>query len=708
MGDIAQILGVQSTSRKEDGYSTSAVPRAVQLQQLPKDVLELIGSNDGIAMDLPTSVPAVHLHTTSEQRTAAGAATTSTKSDIHDTVVKVGNKWISSCKPARQWIWAPFASSARNDGLLLHHWVRNVEYPDYPYARFNIHLDPVTYRDDNEYRTLLNDPDWSKSETDQLLELAKRYELRWAVIYDRWIELFGFTQQAGATGMIQSSNGNVPMSDSMPPPHRNIEDLQYRYYTVAAILMQNRISYEANAEAQSLAVQSTSVAGSNSTDETSKQRTVDALLIETAAARALAATDPQFQPLIQNIGTGTSNKVVFDLQQERERRKHMEALWNRTKEEEAEEAELRKEMKQIEAQLRKMKKSGAHILAAAMNTTNTATIGASLASTASSRSPSRTSTPIHFGSIGAGSSNVDPTNLPVALDHAFASTAPIPMAGTPYLQSGRLLPPTVGSGSGINKTLKSRMDEVLYELGISSNPLPTKRVCDLYDAVRKDILTLLILQKDVLQKDGLLASMRMRLGKKSGKSKVDDEEALFGILPFKTPTPTGQSSSSAGKGSRGTKVGKTEGKSKKKASSAPKPGNNAQPGVSGETKKVIVTTAQNSEKQLTVLSSTKQPRKPAASGAKRKRKSDDSGPKALASSTLPSVASNAAVPLSITSHDVAAKESIPRMDTTSKTGIVTGAATAVATIATAAEPSSGSNLTDVKPPGKKRVKKTTT
>jgi DNA methyltransferase 1-associated protein 1 len=630
MGDIAQILGVSTSSSRNDiAFPTRGIPRAVKLQQLPKDVLALVGSGSNVeSIHLPPAVPDVNISVSNKKGNNA-----SIKNNDGDTVVKVGNKWISSSKPARQWKWAPFTSSARNDGLVLHHWVRNnVEYLDYPYARFNIHIDPVTYHGDSEYYALAlnNDLNWSKSETDHLLELAQRYELRWPIIYDRWIEIFGY-------------------STTSPNENRfKIEDLQYRYYTVAARIMQNRISSEAEAEAHTLALQAaaasaamnqnnptnntsmpsgttTSNNNTSSESQTNQQRTLDSLLIESAAAMALATTEPQYQPVIQNVGTGTSNKAVFDLNKERERRNQMEALWNRSKEEEIEEIELRKELKQIEAQLRKMKKSGAHIAAAArMNASPTATT--------TSQSPSRTSTPIQFSINDKG--GVDLSTLPSSIDQVF-SAAPIVVAGKPYLQSCRLLPPGIGDGSTINQALLSRMDTVLDELNIPQNPTPTKRVCDLYDTLRKDILTLLILQKEVLQKEGVLASKHLRLAKKSGNTHVSDEEALLGIVPPKPVAPLSRppvtsTTTPGGKSSRATKTGKAVGTTtKKKANTTPKAG-----AVSDSAKSEI---SANTGKGATAAVGGKQPRKPSVPGAKRKRKSDDAAPKAATAGTAPTI-----------------------------------------------------------------------
>ena len=107
-----------------------------------------------------------------------------------------------------------------------------------------------------------------------------------------------------------------------------------------------------------------------------------------------------------------------------------------------------------------------------------------------------------------------------------------PMPQNPYFQSGRLVPPATGGAAGLNRTLINKMDQTLAELKVPNTPLPTKRVCDLYDSVRKDILLLLTLQKMVMQKEGNLQSKRVKLSKlRGGDRDILDEEALLGIAP---------------------------------------------------------------------------------------------------------------------------------------------------------------------------------
>lgn len=49
-------------------------------------------------------------------------------------------------EPAQKWEYKLFTNSARRDGVQFRHWVRrNVEYPDYPFARFNVKINVITY-----------------------------------------------------------------------------------------------------------------------------------------------------------------------------------------------------------------------------------------------------------------------------------------------------------------------------------------------------------------------------------------------------------------------------------------------------------------------------------------------------------------------------------------------------------------------------------
>ena len=92
-------------------------------------------------------------------------------------------------RKVRPWKWMPFKNSARKDSLVLHHWRRATdEGKDYPFAKFNKKLDCIPAYTDIEYANHLKDADWSKEETDHLLDLCTRFDLRFTVIHDRLVK----------------------------------------------------------------------------------------------------------------------------------------------------------------------------------------------------------------------------------------------------------------------------------------------------------------------------------------------------------------------------------------------------------------------------------------------------------------------------------------------------------------------------------------
>jgi len=580
MGDVAAILGVAKkdpTSLGGGGVGgvggvssrSSSMPKAPQPP--PPQTLTTSGT-----IPIPKNVLKIIAGSSSD--TNSNSCSDPLPPIVPDAVVRVNGRFISSSKKARAWCWASFSSSARNDGLLLNHWVRaGVEYPEYPFARFNIHMEALNYRDledgpgDNNgqnpidgerpadgdgngspannhildadvfYQRYLYDENWTQSETDNLLELCRVYELRWPVIIDRWIGKFGSTSS------------------------KKVEDLQHRYYTIGMVLNKRLVEKAARVEAENLAkalAASGSIGvgmsiggmggmeGKDGTEGNSKE----AMVAQHALATAISASNSSdiasivkssaglnietpitanMQPNIAATNTGTTNQATFDLETERQRRNILDKIWERSKEEEIEEENLRAEIKLVDAQLRKCKKNGGHILAATKlnaglggSTGNTA--GSVVNSVANSTVPtpasSRGPSPVPPSSTMAGlhaAASATLTNVEASytmLDSQFSSTAPIPTPGTPYLQSGRLKQPATGGQMAINKTTLKRMEQVLKELNVNDRPVPTKRVCDVYDHVRKGILTLLTLQKAMLKKESEVINRRLRLEKVAGET----------------------------------------------------------------------------------------------------------------------------------------------------------------------------------------------
>lgn len=153
-------------------------------------------------------------------------------------------------KPAAKWELKPFRNSARNeDSLILRHWRRKTEIPPAPvaengngeppvpepvaeiedstFAKYNVRVQTPKY-DDDQYNTKLRSEDWSREETDYLMDLVEEFDLRWPVIWDR------YEYEPPAPQMdIDAAGGAIVPARKV----RTMEELKARYYFIAATMM---------------------------------------------------------------------------------------------------------------------------------------------------------------------------------------------------------------------------------------------------------------------------------------------------------------------------------------------------------------------------------------------------------------------------------------------------------------------------------------
>ncbi|KAJ1640956.1 hypothetical protein T492DRAFT_854066 [Pavlovales sp. CCMP2436] len=150
MGDVRDILGMQGRG--------AAAPRpskamAKKPEGVSREAWALIGSRDQV------NAPLVPADAALKEKRFSGRVS--------------------------RWAWRPFTSSARSDGLVLHHWVTaSDKSTDHKFARFNRPIRVPTYTDE-EYETHLKDAEWSKEATDTLVELCLQFELRFPAVHDR-------------------------------------------------------------------------------------------------------------------------------------------------------------------------------------------------------------------------------------------------------------------------------------------------------------------------------------------------------------------------------------------------------------------------------------------------------------------------------------------------------------------------------------------
>ena len=98
--------------------------------------------------------------------------------------------------------------------------------PDSYWAKYNVKVERPQYTDE-QYETHLKSADWSKEETDYLVDLATEFDLRWVVISDR------YEYKPSETPNTDEDS----MAVTVPAKPRTQEDMKARYYDVAAKTM---------------------------------------------------------------------------------------------------------------------------------------------------------------------------------------------------------------------------------------------------------------------------------------------------------------------------------------------------------------------------------------------------------------------------------------------------------------------------------------
>ncbi|CAN8105909.1 unnamed protein product [Discula destructiva] len=234
---------------------------------------------------------------------------------------------LANRKPAAKWELRPFRNSARQDQtLVLRHWKRKPEtepgrangdaattadgmdirdgatedgeasaekkepeIEDSAFAKFNVKI-PVPEYNDEQYAASLQSDEWTKDETDYLMEVVKENDRRWPHVWDK----YDYTSKGSSDMEMHGASTAVVV----PSNSRAVEDLQARYYKVAAVMME--------------------------------------------VHKPKQYMDTQEYALYQMM-------LNFDPEQERQRKKHATIIMNRSKEDAKEEESLLIEAKRIMA-----------------------------------------------------------------------------------------------------------------------------------------------------------------------------------------------------------------------------------------------------------------------------------------------------------------------------------------------------------------------
>jgi DNA methyltransferase 1-associated protein 1 len=104
-----------------------------------------------------------------------------------------------------------------------------------PFAQFNKQLDLLQYSD-HEYQLLLQDPAWSRAETDYLWKLVAAYDARFIVIHD----VYDYHQSSIEACEAVEQPTPMPTTPPSIAVQRSLEDLKERYYHICHKLLVHR------------------------------------------------------------------------------------------------------------------------------------------------------------------------------------------------------------------------------------------------------------------------------------------------------------------------------------------------------------------------------------------------------------------------------------------------------------------------------------
>ncbi|RAL05830.1 SANT/Myb-like DNA-binding domain-containing protein [Aspergillus ibericus CBS 121593] len=173
---------------------------------------------------------------------------------INENRYKGRPKWMSKLR-VRPWRMTPFVNGARSDGLVLRHWQRQHEPAKVPalegsemeiekkeetadtasaetpqqdsmFSKYNVKARVPNRYTDEEYNRHLKSDDWTRQETDYLMDLVEEYDLRWVIIADR------YDYQPHPVDTETNANALVPAKR-----YRTMEQMKARYYFIAASML---------------------------------------------------------------------------------------------------------------------------------------------------------------------------------------------------------------------------------------------------------------------------------------------------------------------------------------------------------------------------------------------------------------------------------------------------------------------------------------
>ncbi|GAB5360422.1 hypothetical protein AAMO2058_000626600 [Amorphochlora amoebiformis] len=453
------------------------------------------------------------------------------------------------------WKLQKIRSSARRaligkeeDDLEIFHWVKIHNVPDYRFAKWNKSLKMLQYTD-AEYEKHLRDPKWSKAETDRLFSLCKQFDLRFLVIHDRFNPIIASIQLPPMThitheGFPWAAQAERVRPSAPPPPEASdttqeaeVEEFQPCSSTPCDSQKRKKSRQTSKQETTSTTSQPhpTQVASSSSAmdikelspadtrrkritrnclkkkkrtnmeeQETQEYRSMEELKSRyydcqklLLQARCVAdggkEEDVSNHPIFQNIYDGEHDRI---------RREQMELLIKRTPEQEKEISSTILETRKLDQKIRRVRKQ----------------------LDALKKNPRAALSMIQRAKKSSGGSGSSRRAILARKTEEVVSTrdgprAPIPKECKvedmfpPYEQGCQLSSIRPGVAPQLRGRVYKQLESELMALGFSyasARPftVPTKKVCDLYDNLRLELVTLINLNKYLVDREKELERLK--------------------------------------------------------------------------------------------------------------------------------------------------------------------------------------------------------
>lgn len=406
---------------------------------------------------------------------------------------------------ASKWTWAIFSPASQpqerritpddvpgkdEESLRLYHWVKgagpsstNPCPVEYPFARFNAPCHAITL-EPAEYETIVEAQDltmgWTRAETEHLLLLCQRYTLRWPVIADRFHSHF--------------TEPDHHPSVETTTKKKCIEVMKHRYYTLATLLHQHRMASSRNS------TPALSMKPETAEDMITEATGNNRAMADTASGVEVSTTTPitaqERQPQQPRAGLDTiPSGYEFQLEHEQKRKHQLDLMFRRTPESEAAILDCQKQIQLLDQRLKKQQKQRTPASGTTTSLTSSPGLGLGLGGGIPALDARTKQKLVQSVVHNSGSSQVQ---LPPGVYLRSQSQRLTSNQSTKTVNNPHVVNP---KQAALNEQYKFKVEALLKELRIPERPLPTARVCQIFDLVREDVMKLLSLQKLVVKKE---------------------------------------------------------------------------------------------------------------------------------------------------------------------------------------------------------------